>query len=110
MTGTLTDAGGRAFPDGFLWGAGTSAYQVEGGVGEDGRGESIWDRFSHAPGRVANGENSDVTSDHYHRWAEDVGLMADIGLSAYRFSIAWPRLLPEGGGRPNPAGVAWYDR
>ena len=86
------------FPAGFLFGAGTSAYQVEGAVDEDGRGPSIWDRFSHEPGRVANGETGDVTSDHYHRWREDVDLMAEIGLTAYRFSIAWPRVQPDGSG------------
>ena len=99
-----------AFPDGFTWGAGTSAYQVEGGVREDGRGESMWDRFAHTPGRVANDENADVTSDHYHRWREDVDLIGELGLSAYRFSIAWPRVQPDGRGLPNAAGVAWYDR
>jgi beta-glucosidase len=98
-----------AFPPGFTWGVGTSSYQIEGGVGEDGRGESIWDRFSH-DGRVANGDTGDVTSDHYHRWAEDVELMARLGVGAYRFSIAWPRIQPEGSGRPNPAGIAFYDR
>ena len=110
MTDVLSAAGGRAFPARFVWGTGTSSYQVEGAVGEDGRGESTWDRFSHTPGRVANDENGDVTADHYHRWAEDVDLMAGIGLSAYRFSIAWPRLQADGRGAPNPAGIAFYDR
>jgi beta-glucosidase len=100
----------RRFPAGFLWGAATSAYQVEGGVGEDGRGPSIWDRFSHTPGRVVNGDTGDVSADHYHRWAEDVGIMADLGLTAYRFSIAWPRVMPAGDGSLNPAGLAFYDR
>ncbi len=98
------------FPAGFLFGAGTSAYQVEGAVDEDGRGPSSWDRFSHEPGRVANGETGDVTSDHYHRWREDVDLMAEIGLTAYRFSIAWPRVQPDGSGPANPAGLDHYDR
>jgi beta-glucosidase len=100
----------RRFPDGFVWGAGTSAYQVEGGVREDGRGESIWDRFAHTPGRVANDEHADVTSDHYHRWAEDVAILAELGLGAYRFSIAWPRIQPAGRGGPNTAGLGFYDR
>ena len=98
------------FPPGFLWGAGTSAYQVEGAVAEDGRGPSIWDTFSHMPGRVTNDETADVSSDHYHRWAEDVAIMAELGLRAYRFSIAWPRVQPDGSGAPNRAGLAWYDR
>jgi beta-glucosidase len=100
----------RAFPEGFIWGAGTSAYQVEGAVTEGGRGASIWDTFSHQPGRVANDENADVTADHFHRAAEDIGLMAEIGLQAYRFSIAWPRIQPLGRGSPNPAGIDFYDR
>jgi beta-glucosidase len=98
------------FPAGFLWGASTSAYQVEGAVDEDGRGDSIWDRFCRQPGAIANGDTGDVTTDHYHRWAEDVAIMAELGLNAYRFSIAWPRILPDGRGRPNPAGIAFYDR
>jgi beta-glucosidase len=109
----MTDPGAsrvRSFPAGFTWGVGTSAYQVEGGVDEGGRGESIWDRFSHTPGKVANGDSGDVTSDHFHRWAEDVAIMADLGIRAYRFSIAWPRIQPAGRGTPNPAGVAFYDR
>jgi beta-glucosidase len=100
----------RRFPEGFLWGTGTSAYQVEGGVHEDGRGESMWDRFAHTPGRVANDEHADVTSDHYHHWSEDVALLAELGLGAYRFSIAWPRVQPVGRGVLNPAGLAFYDR
>ena len=98
------------FPDGFTWGVATSAYQIEGAVGEDGRGESIWDRFSHTPGRIRDGESGDVAVDHYHRWREDIGIMSELGANAYRFSIAWPRLFPEGGGRLNPAGLAFYDR
>ncbi len=110
MTEPTDAAGVRRFPGGFLWGVGTSSYQVEGAVHEDGRGESIWDRFSHAPGRVVNGDTGDVTADHFHRWAEDVEIMAALGLSAYRFSLAWPRIQPAGRGRPNPAGIAFYDR
>ena len=98
------------FPDGFLWGVGTSSYQVEGGVLEDGRGESIWDRFSHTPGRVENDDNADVTSDQFHRWREDVGIMAELGVRAYRFSFAWPRIQPDGSGALNQAGLAYYDR
>lgn len=98
------------FPADFLWGAATAAYQVEGAVREDGRGESIWDRFAHTPGKVAGGDTGDVACDHYHRWAEDVDLMADLGLQAYRFSIAWPRLFPEGAGRPNSRGFDFYKR
>ena len=99
-----------AFPNGFLWGAATSAYQIEGAPFADGAGPSIWDHFAHTPGRTANGETGDVACDHYHRWHEDVRLMRDLGLTAYRFSIAWKRVLPEGTGRVNPAGLAFYDR
>jgi beta-glucosidase len=107
----MTDGGRRLrFPDGFLWGAATSAYQVEGAVDEDARGPSTWDRFTHEPGRVPNDENADVSADHYHRWREDVGLMAELGLTAYRFSIAWPRVQPDGRGAPNPAGLDHYER
>ena len=98
------------FPEGFLWGASTSAYQIEGGVGEGGRGESIWDRFAHTPGRVANDEHADITADHFHRWREDVDLMAELGLRAYRFSIAWPRVQPSGTGAANADGLAFDDR
>jgi beta-glucosidase len=99
-----------AFPAGFVWGAATAAYQIEGAVAEDGRGESIWDRFSHTPGRTANGETGDVACDHYHRWPADVALLRALGLGAYRFSIAWPRVLPAGRGRVNEAGLAFYER
>jgi beta-glucosidase len=98
------------FPDGFVWGAATAAYQIEGAWAEDGKGESIWDRFSHTPGKIANGDTGDVACDHYHCWPEDVTLMRDLGLQAYRFSISWPRLLPEGRGRVNPAGIDFYSR
>ncbi|GAB4432207.1 MAG: GH1 family beta-glucosidase [Chloroflexi bacterium OHK40] len=99
-----------AFPPGFLWGAATSAYQIEGAVAEDGRGESIWDRFCRMPGRVAGGASGEVACDHYHRWPDDVALMEELGLRAYRFSIAWPRIFPTGGGRPNQAGIDFYRR
>jgi beta-glucosidase len=98
------------FPKGFLWGSATASYQVEGAVKEDGRGESIWDHFSHTPGKVLNGDTGDVATDFYHRWREDIALMKDLGLQAYRFSIAWPRILPQGVGEVNEAGLAFYDR
>jgi beta-glucosidase len=98
------------FPPGFLWGTATAAYQIEGAADEDGRGPSIWDTFSHTPGRVDNGATGDVACDHYHRWQEDVALMAELGLPAYRLSLSWPRLLPGGRGQVNPAGLAFYDR
>lgn len=98
------------FPDGFVWGAATAAYQIEGGTTEGGRGPSIWDIFSHTPGRVLDGDTGDVAADHYHRWQDDVRLMADLGLRAYRFSISWPRVQPTGAGRLNPRGVDFYLR
>ena len=98
------------FPHTFLWGAATSAYQVEGGWDEDGRGESIWDRFSHTPGKVANGDTGDIACDHYHRYEEDITLMRRLGLKAYRFSVSWPRVLPLGRGRINPKGLDFYNR
>jgi beta-glucosidase len=98
------------FPQGFIWGVATAAYQIEGAWNEDGKGESIWDRFSHTPGKVANGDTGDVACDHYHRWCEDVALMKELSLYAYRFSMSWPRLLPEGRGRINPAGLDFYGR
>jgi beta-glucosidase len=101
---------GRSFPSDFAWGTATASYQVEGAVFADGRGESIWDRFSHTPGRVANGDTGDVACDHYHRWREDVAIMAGLGLRAYRFSVAWPRVIPAGTGAVNPAGLDFYDR
>jgi beta-glucosidase len=97
------------FPPGFVWGAATSAYQIEGAWDEDGKGESIWDRFCHTPGMILDGSTGDIACDHYHRYAGDVDLMADIGLQAYRFSISWPRLLPEGRGRSNARGLDFYD-
>lgn len=98
------------FPPDFVWGAATASYQIEGAVSEDGRGESIWDRFSATPGKVRNGETGAIACDHYHRYREDVALMRDLGLNAYRFSIAWPRILPRGRGRVNGAGLDFYDR
>jgi beta-glucosidase len=99
-----------SFSGDFLWGAATSAYQIEGATHEDGRGPSVWDDFAAAPGRTHQGETGDITIDHYHRMEQDVALMADLGLNAYRFSIAWPRILPGGTGEINPAGLAFYDR
>jgi beta-glucosidase len=98
------------FPDGFLWGTATSAYQIEGSPLADGAGPSIWHRFAHTPGNTHNGETGDVACDHYHRYASDVALMHQLGLNAYRFSIAWSRILPAGTGPVNPGGVAFYDR
>ena len=98
----------RPIRSGFLWGAATSAYQIEGGVAEGGRGPSIWDTFAHTPGKTAGGDTGDVACDHYHRWADDLGLIADLGLSAYRLSVSWPRLQPDGRGPLNPEGVAFY--
>ncbi|WP_067125326.1 GH1 family beta-glucosidase [Microtetraspora malaysiensis] len=94
----------------FLWGTATASYQIEGAVSEDGRGVSVWDTFSHEPGRVRDGHTGDVACDHYHRWPEDVALMADAGLNAYRFSVAWPRIQPTGRGAVNQAGLDFYDR
>src|SRR4029453_1336564 len=98
------------FPPGFVWGAATASYQIEGAVDEGGRGPSIWDTFAHTPGRTKNGETGDVACDHYHRYPEDIALMADLGLDAYRFSIAWTRIQPDGSGAPNAEGIAFYDR
>ncbi len=98
------------FPNDFLWGSATASYQVEGAANEDGRSESIWDRFSRTPGKVFNGDTGDVACNHYHLYREDVKLMAELGLQAYRFSIAWPRVLPAGTGAVNAAGLDFYDR
>ncbi len=112
MTTTSDDYrdSGVAFPDGFLLGTATASYQIEGAVAEDGRTPSIWDTFSHTPGRVVNGDTGDVADDHYHRWEADLDLMAELGVDAYRFSIAWPRVQPGGSGRINEAGLAFYSR
>jgi beta-glucosidase len=98
------------FPEGFLWGTATAAYQIEGALNEDGKGESIWDRFTHTPGTIERGETGDVAADHYHRWREDLDLMARLNLNAYRFSISWPRILPNGFGHINEAGLDFYSR
>jgi beta-glucosidase len=99
-----------SLPSDFVWGVATSSYQVEGAVAEDGRLPSIWDTFSHLPGKVAKQDTGDLACDHYHRWREDVALMSTIGVDAYRFSIAWPRVLPRGDGPVNAAGLGFYDR
>jgi beta-glucosidase len=99
-----------AFPPSFLWGVSTSAYQIEGATREDGRGLSIWDQFAATPGTTYQGQTGDIAADHYHRMQDDVALMAELGLSAYRFSIAWPRVLPQGTSTINPPGLDFYDR
>ena len=106
----MTEIDPTSFPDGFLWGVATAAYQIEGAVRADGRGPSIWDTFSHTPGRVLAGDTGDVADDHYHRWPEDLDLMAELGIGAYRFSIAWPRIQPHGSGPVNHAGLDHYQR
>jgi beta-glucosidase len=98
------------FPDGFLWGAATAAYQIEGAVHEDGRGQSIWDTFAHTPGAVLRGDTGDEACDHYHRWPADLDLLTSLGVGAYRFSVAWPRVMPDGSGAVNRAGLDFYDR
>ncbi len=122
MTGLLTRVGGdghpsprpvpdpAAFPADFLWGAATAAFQIEGATGEDGRGRSIWDTFCDTPGRVRNGDTGEIAADHYHRWREDVALMAELGLRSYRFSVAWPRVQPGGSGPANQRGLDFYRR
>ncbi len=99
-----------SLPADFLFGVATAAYQIEGAVAEDGRGRSVWDTFCEQPGRVKTGETGAVACDHYHRYRDDVALMADLGVGAYRFSVSWPRVLPEGSGTVNPAGLDFYDR
>lgn len=99
-----------AFPPGFFFGAATAAYQIEGGWDEDGRGPSIWDTYCRTPGKVADGATGDVACDHYHRYREDVALLRDLGADSYRFSVAWPRVQPTGTGKPNGAGLDFYDR
>jgi beta-glucosidase len=110
MNGTSGDGapGPRRFPPGFLWGASTSAYQIEGGVDEDGRGRSVWDTFSHTPGNVHGGDTGDIACDSYHRVDEDLALLSELGVGAYRFSVAWPRVQPGGRGRVNERGLDYY--
>src|SRR5215510_9992189 len=99
-----------AFPQGFFWGTATSAYQIEGAWNEDGKGPSIWDTYAHTPGKIKNGDTGDVANDHYHRYKEDVALMKDMGATAYRLSISWPRIFPSGTGQPNAKGLDFYNR
>jgi beta-glucosidase len=101
---------GRGFPEGFRWGTATASYQIEGAATEDGRGASIWDTFSHTPGKVLNGDTGDVAVDHYHRLEEDLGHLAALGVGAYRFSVAWPRIQPAGSGPANQKGLDFYAR
>lgn len=98
------------FPKDFLWGAATASYQIEGGWKEAGKGESIWDRFSHIPGKISDGSNGDTACDHYHLYPEDIKLMKDLGIQTYRLSISWPRIFPEGKGSPNPKGIDFYKK
>jgi beta-glucosidase len=98
------------FPKGFFWGTASAAYQIEGAWNEDGKGESIWDRFAHTPGKIRNGDTGNVACDSYHRWREDIGLMRAMNLNSYRFSISWPRIQPSGSGAANSKGVDYYSR
>ncbi|MFG2812600.1 GH1 family beta-glucosidase [Streptomyces sp. NPDC048410] len=98
-----------ALPDNFRWGTATSAYQIEGAVAEDGRSPSIWDTFSHTPGKIDGDDNGDTACDHYHRWRDDLGLMRQLGVDTYRLSVAWPRVMPGGDGPVNAKGLAFYD-
>ena len=98
------------FPANFQWGAATAAFQIEGAVHEDGRSDSIWDVFAHTPGRIIDGSNADTACDHYHRWKEDIALLKQLGIKAYRFSLAWPRILPAGRGKINQPGLDFYSR
>src|SRR5579872_5217443 len=110
QTGSATPPAARRFPEGFIWGTATAAYQVEGAVHADGRGPSVWDTFSHTPGKTFHNETADVTDDDFHLYRKDVALMKDLGVQGYRFSIAWPRVFPEGTGAPNPKGLDFYKR
>lgn len=109
-TATTQPPHGRVFPPGFLWGTATAAYQIEGAAAEDGRTPSIWDTYARTPGKVHNGDSGDIATDHYHRWREDVAIMADLGVGAYRFSLAWPRIQPTGRGPAVRKGLDFYRR
>ncbi|MBT9486233.1 MAG: beta-glucosidase [Rubrivivax sp.] len=110
MNATAPFHPGHAFPHDFVWGVATSAYQIEGAAAVDGRGPSVWDSFCAVPGAIADGSNGDVACDHYHRWAQDLDLIRDLGVDAYRFSVSWPRVQPDGMGAWNPKGLAFYER
>src|SRR5271165_3189794 len=110
LTKALAAERPRMFPKNFYWGTATAAYQVEGAVREDGRGESIWDRFAHTPGKIKDGSSGDVACDNYHRYREDIALMRAMNLNSSRFSIAWPRILPSGTGQVNSKGLDFYKR
>jgi beta-glucosidase len=105
-----SDAASGRFPDGFLWGMATAAFQVEGAWQEDGKGESIWDRFVHTQGKIRGAATADVACDHYHRYREDIAILKRLNQKSYRFSIAWPRIQPTGTGAPNPSGLDHYSR
>src|SRR5208337_1134560 len=98
------------FPDNFLWGAATASYQIEGAYDEDGKGMSVWDTFTRKPGKIINNDTGDFACDHYHLYREDIALMKELGLKAYRFSIAWPRIFPDGEGEINMKGIDFYKR
>ena len=106
----MSEASSLMFPDGFLWGAATAAYQIEGAVTEDGRGPSIWDTFSHTPGTTFHGDTGDVATDSYHRYPEDITMLRRLGVGAYRFSLAWPRIQADGRGSANQKGLDYYSR
>ena len=110
LSPSKTPAGPVSFPKNFWWGTSTAAYQIEGAWNEDGKGESIWDRFSHTPHKIKTGDNGDVACDHYHRYREDLSIMRGLGMKSYRFSIAWTRVQATGSGRPNPKGLDFYSR
>ena len=99
-----------SFPKGFYWGVATAAYQIEGSPDADGKGKSIWDTYAHTPGKMKNNDTGDVAIDHYRRYKEDVQIMKGLGANAYRFSISWPRVFPNGSGQPNPKGFDFYSR
>lgn len=98
------------FPKGFIWGTATSAYQIEGAWNEDGKGESIWDNFTHKSGNIKNHETGDIACDHYHRYKEDIQIMKNMGVMCYRFSVSWPRIFPNGVGKQNKKGLDFYKK
>src|SRR4029079_14188535 len=110
MTRAANPPAQTLFPKDFYWGTATSAYQIEGGWNEDGKGESIWDRFAHTPGKIKNGDTGDVACDSYHRWRDDIALMQAMNLNSYRFSISWPRIQPSGSGPANSKGIDYYSQ